>query len=67
MWANFCLSFNKEKLLDENSALQDFGIRNNSQVWLSAIDFQEKFVQYLVSNLPAKDFVSEFLLFIAKA
>ncbi|KAB1211413.1 U11/U12 small nuclear ribonucleoprotein 25 kDa protein [Morella rubra] len=32
VWANFCLSFNKEKLLDENSALQDFGIRNNSQV-----------------------------------
>lgn len=32
VWANFCLSYNKEKLLDDNSVLQDYGIRNNSQV-----------------------------------
>ncbi|XP_059452545.1 U11/U12 small nuclear ribonucleoprotein 25 kDa protein [Corylus avellana] len=32
VWANFCLSYNKEKLLDDNSMLQVFGIRNNSQV-----------------------------------
>uniref|UniRef100_A0A2N9FMS1 SNRNP25 ubiquitin-like domain-containing protein n=1 Tax=Fagus sylvatica TaxID=28930 RepID=A0A2N9FMS1_FAGSY len=27
VWANFCLSYNKEKLLDDNSVLQDYGIR----------------------------------------
>ncbi|KAG2710888.1 hypothetical protein I3760_04G050300 [Carya illinoinensis] len=32
VWANYSLSYNKEKLLDDHSALQDFGIRNNSQV-----------------------------------
>ncbi|XP_041007868.1 U11/U12 small nuclear ribonucleoprotein 25 kDa protein [Juglans microcarpa x Juglans regia] len=32
VWANYCLSCNKEKLLDDHSVLQDFGIRNNSQV-----------------------------------
>ncbi|XP_048226473.1 U11/U12 small nuclear ribonucleoprotein 25 kDa protein [Ricinus communis] len=32
VWTNFALSYQKEKLLDDNSALQDFGIRNNSQV-----------------------------------
>ncbi|KAF5943096.1 hypothetical protein HYC85_020738 [Camellia sinensis] len=31
VWANFCLSYHNEKLLDDNSALQDYGIRNNSQ------------------------------------
>ncbi|XP_062150935.1 U11/U12 small nuclear ribonucleoprotein 25 kDa protein [Alnus glutinosa] len=33
VWANFCLSYNKEKLLDDNSLLQVFGIHNNSQVY----------------------------------
>lgn len=32
VWSNFCLSYHNEKLLDDNSALQEFGIRNNSQV-----------------------------------
>lgn len=32
VWANFCLAHHNEKLLDDSSALQDFGIRNNSQV-----------------------------------
>ncbi|XP_030525565.1 U11/U12 small nuclear ribonucleoprotein 25 kDa protein [Rhodamnia argentea] len=32
VWANFCLSYNNQKLLDDDSKLQDFGIRNNSQV-----------------------------------
>ncbi|KAK1304912.1 hypothetical protein QJS10_CPB11g02080 [Acorus calamus] len=32
VWANFCLSYHNNKLLDDNSLLQDFGIRNNSQV-----------------------------------
>ncbi|KAM4075091.1 hypothetical protein ACB094_10G143500 [Castanea mollissima] len=32
VWANFCVSYDKEKLLDDSSVLQDYGIRNNSQV-----------------------------------
>ncbi|KAL2895436.1 U11/U12 small nuclear ribonucleoprotein 25 kDa protein [Bienertia sinuspersici] len=32
VWANYCLLFHNEKLLNEGVALQDFGIRNNSQV-----------------------------------
>ncbi|XP_010534261.1 PREDICTED: U11/U12 small nuclear ribonucleoprotein 25 kDa protein [Tarenaya hassleriana] len=32
VWSNFCLSYNNEKLLDDNAVLQDVGIRNNSQV-----------------------------------
>lgn len=32
VWANFCLAHRNEKILDDSSALQDFGIRNNSQV-----------------------------------
>ncbi|XP_021802586.1 U11/U12 small nuclear ribonucleoprotein 25 kDa protein [Prunus avium] len=32
VWGNFCLSYHNDKLLDDNAALQDFGIRNNSQV-----------------------------------
>ncbi|KAL9244065.1 hypothetical protein vseg_017877 [Gypsophila vaccaria] len=32
VWANYCLSYNNDKLLDESAPLQDFGIRNNSQV-----------------------------------
>lgn len=32
VWANFCLAHHNEKLLDEGAALQDFGVRNNSQV-----------------------------------
>ncbi|KAL6011814.1 hypothetical protein ACLOJK_002280 [Asimina triloba] len=31
IWANFCLAYQNEKLIDDNSLLQDFGIRNNSQ------------------------------------
>ncbi|GMP81769.1 hypothetical protein CsSME_00036372 [Camellia sinensis var. sinensis] len=41
VWANFCLSYHNEKLLDDNSALQDYGIRNNSQV---------QFVPYVMSR-----------------
>ncbi|PSS19837.1 U11/U12 small nuclear ribonucleoprotein [Actinidia chinensis var. chinensis] len=32
VWANFCLSYHNEKLLDDSSTLQEYGIRNNSQV-----------------------------------
>ncbi|PKI45607.1 U11/U12 small nuclear ribonucleoprotein 25 kDa protein [Punica granatum] len=32
VWANFCLSYQNQKLLDDSSPLQDFGIRHNSQV-----------------------------------
>ncbi|KAL5778295.1 hypothetical protein ACOSP7_011221 [Xanthoceras sorbifolium] len=41
IWTNFCLSHHNQKLLDDNSVLQDFGIRNNSQV---------QFVPYVVSK-----------------
>lgn len=41
VWANFCLAHHNEKLLDDSSALQDFGIRNNSQV---------HFVPYVMSK-----------------
>ncbi|XAR73287.1 hypothetical protein NMG60_11007205 [Bertholletia excelsa] len=41
VWTNFCLSYHNEKLLDDNSTLQDYGIRNNSQV---------QFVPYVVSR-----------------
>lgn len=34
VWGNFCLSYHNDKLLDDNAALQDFGIRNNAQVFL---------------------------------
>ncbi|PIA35563.1 hypothetical protein AQUCO_03500133v1 [Aquilegia coerulea] len=34
VWANFCLSHHNEKLIDDNAVLQEFGIRNNSQVLL---------------------------------
>ncbi|XP_061342162.1 U11/U12 small nuclear ribonucleoprotein 25 kDa protein [Gastrolobium bilobum] len=32
VWANYCLSFNNNKLLVDDAALQNFGLRNNSQV-----------------------------------
>lgn len=32
VWRNFCLMHHNEKLIDDSSLLQDFGIRNNSQV-----------------------------------
>ncbi|GFP98245.1 U11/U12 small nuclear ribonucleoprotein 25 kDa protein [Phtheirospermum japonicum] len=32
VWSNFCLSCHNEKLLDDNASLQDYGVRNNSQV-----------------------------------
>ncbi|KAL7127548.1 hypothetical protein ABFS83_14G259900 [Erythranthe nasuta] len=41
VWANFCLSHQNEKLLDDNSFLQDYGIRTNSQV---------QFVPYVISR-----------------
>ncbi|CAL5332075.1 unnamed protein product [Camellia sinensis] len=44
VWANFCLSYHNEKLLD-NSALQDYGMRNNSQV---------QFVPYVLSRASRK-------------
>lgn len=45
VWANFCLSFHNEKLLNDNSSLHDYGIRNNSQV---------QFVPYVVSKASGK-------------
>ncbi|CAL5209600.1 unnamed protein product [Lathyrus oleraceus] len=32
VWANYCLSFDNNKLLNDDDALQDLGVRNNSQV-----------------------------------
>lgn len=32
VWGNFCLAYHNEKLIDDGAVLQDFGIRNNSQV-----------------------------------
>ncbi|QCD91557.1 U11/U12 small nuclear ribonucleoprotein a protein [Vigna unguiculata] len=31
VWSNYCLSYDNNKLLDDNDALQNFGVRNNSQ------------------------------------
>lgn len=33
VWSNYALSYHNQKLLDESLPLQDFGIRNNSQVF----------------------------------
>ncbi|XVF47649.1 hypothetical protein PTKIN_Ptkin03bG0126700 [Pterospermum kingtungense] len=41
VWANFCLAHGYEKLLDDGAALQDFGVRNNTQV---------QFLPYVVSR-----------------
>ncbi|GMI89789.1 hypothetical protein like AT3G07860 [Hibiscus trionum] len=41
VWSNFCLAHHNEKLLDDGAALQDFGVRNNSQV---------HFLPYVVSK-----------------
>ncbi|PON93981.1 Ubiquitin-related domain containing protein [Trema orientale] len=41
VWANSCLSYHNEKLLDDKAELQSFGIRNNSKV---------QFVPYVVSK-----------------
>ncbi|RDX98426.1 U11/U12 small nuclear ribonucleoprotein 25 kDa protein [Mucuna pruriens] len=32
VWTNYCLSCHNNKLLNDNEALQNFGVRNNSQV-----------------------------------
>ncbi|KAL0360476.1 UNVERIFIED_CONTAM: U11/U12 small nuclear ribonucleoprotein [Sesamum radiatum] len=41
VWANFCLSYLNEKLLDDSAALQDYGVRNNSQVQFVLMLLQE--------------------------
>ncbi|RZB79245.1 U11/U12 small nuclear ribonucleoprotein 25 kDa protein isoform E [Glycine soja] len=41
VWANYCLSCHNNKLLDDNEALQNFGVRNNSQV---------QFVSYVMTK-----------------
>ncbi|KAF5179686.1 U11/U12 small nuclear ribonucleoprotein [Thalictrum thalictroides] len=41
VWANFGLSHHNDKLIDDSAVLQDFGIRNNSQV---------HFVPYVMSK-----------------
>ncbi|XP_072954570.1 U11/U12 small nuclear ribonucleoprotein 25 kDa protein isoform X2 [Typha angustifolia] len=33
VWANYCLAHHNEKLIDDDSALTDHGIRNNSKVY----------------------------------
>ncbi|XP_073276414.1 U11/U12 small nuclear ribonucleoprotein 25 kDa protein isoform X1 [Primulina huaijiensis] len=45
VWANFCLLHHNEKLLNDDSALEDYGVRNNSQV---------QFVPYVVSRASRK-------------
>jgi len=32
VWSNFCLCYTNQKLIDDKGMLQDFGIRNNSQI-----------------------------------
>ncbi|KAB1670501.1 hypothetical protein ES319_1Z159900v1 [Gossypium barbadense] len=41
VWANFCLAHHNGKLLDDDAALHDFGVRNNYQV---------HFLPYVVSK-----------------
>ncbi|KAJ0086342.1 hypothetical protein Patl1_09463 [Pistacia atlantica] len=50
VWKNYCLFYQNQKLLDENSALEDFGIRNNSQV---------QFVAYVMSKASGQAFKEE--------
>ncbi|XP_075507799.1 U11/U12 small nuclear ribonucleoprotein 25 kDa protein isoform X2 [Primulina tabacum] len=45
VWANFCLLHHNEKLLNDDSALENYGVRNNSQV---------QFVPYVVSRASRK-------------
>ncbi|XP_051139015.1 U11/U12 small nuclear ribonucleoprotein 25 kDa protein [Andrographis paniculata] len=45
VWANFCLWYHNEKLLDDSSPVQDYGVRNNSQV---------QFIPYVVSRSSGK-------------
>ncbi|KOM44810.1 hypothetical protein LR48_Vigan06g011600 [Vigna angularis] len=48
VWANYCLSYHNNKLLDDNDALQNFGVRNNSQV--CSLHYSVfKFILYLFS------------------
>jgi len=47
VWANYCLSCHNNKLLDDNDALQNFGVRNNSQVCPLHSVF--KFILYIFS------------------
>lgn len=35
VWDHFCLSYGKEKLLDDDARLHDFGIRKNDEVSIS--------------------------------
>ncbi|TYI91544.1 hypothetical protein E1A91_D02G000800v1 [Gossypium mustelinum] len=45
VWANFCLVHHNGKLLDDDAALHDFGVRNNSQVL-----YLVHFLPYVVSK-----------------
>lgn len=45
VWENFCLLHHNEKLLDDNAPLQNYGIRNNSQV---------QFISYVMSRASKK-------------
>ncbi|XP_073135918.1 U11/U12 small nuclear ribonucleoprotein 25 kDa protein [Henckelia pumila] len=45
VWGNFCLLHHNEKLLNDDSALEDYGVRNNSQV---------HFVPYVLSRASRK-------------
>ncbi|XP_056686621.1 U11/U12 small nuclear ribonucleoprotein 25 kDa protein-like [Spinacia oleracea] len=45
VWANYCLLYQNEKLLNESAVLQDFGIRNNSQV---------QFIPFITARLNKK-------------
>nr|GMC47771.1 U11/U12 small nuclear ribonucleoprotein 25 kDa protein isoform X1 [Ipomoea batatas] len=33
VWENFCFSYHNEKLLDDGAKLQDYGVRNNCEVF----------------------------------
>ncbi|KAI5662066.1 hypothetical protein M9H77_21389 [Catharanthus roseus] len=45
VWENFCLLYHNEKLLDDNAGLQNYGIKNNSQV---------QFISYVRSRASKK-------------
>lgn len=58
VWRNFCLAYHNDKLFDDNAALQDFGIRNNSQV------FFIYFFTFIITETSSRKFVSHGIISI---
>lgn len=42
IWKNYCLSFNDEKLLDNNKSLRDYGIKNKSELNFLKLNFRKQ-------------------------